>query len=175
MADPTRVIVGLNGSLSSLAALYRAVGEAARRGAALVPVAAWTPADGGGLRPLSELEHPARRRLDTAFEQTFGGYPADLVIRPLVVRGDAGPALVAAVTGPDDLLVVGTGGHGRLDRLLHGSVTRHCRGHAACRVVAVPPSELLERLEFTARSGAPLPLAAGHRPARTAAPAAATG
>ncbi|MFI9330236.1 universal stress protein [Kitasatospora sp. NPDC052868] len=65
MAGTTRVIVGLNGSLSSLAALYRAVDEAARRSAALVPLTAWEPSERDGLRPLSELEHAARRRLDT--------------------------------------------------------------------------------------------------------------
>ncbi|MFD4907458.1 universal stress protein [Kitasatospora purpeofusca] len=160
----TRVIVGLSGSLGSLAALYRAVAEAARRGAVLVPVAAWSPSDGDqrGPRPLSELEHAARRRIDTAFEQAFGGYPADLVIHPLTVRGGAGPALVSAVTGPDDRLMIGTGRHGRLGRLLPGSVLGHCHTHATCPVIAVSPTELLERLEFTARSGAPLPFAVGH-------------
>ncbi|WP_063783070.1 universal stress protein [Streptomyces sp. XY431] len=160
----TRVIVGLSGSLGSLAALYRAVAEAARREAVLVPVAAWSPSDGDqrGPRPLSELEHAARRRIDTAFEQAFGGYPAGLIIHPLTVRGGAGPALVSAVTGPADRLLIGTGRHGRLGRLLPGSVLGHCHAHASCPVVPVSPSELLERLEFSARSGAPLPFAAGH-------------
>ncbi|MFI6848949.1 universal stress protein [Kitasatospora sp. NBC_00085] len=71
-----------------------------------------------------------------------------------MIRGPAGPALVAA-TGPDDLLVVGSSGHSRLDHLLHGCVTRHCRTHAPCAVIAVSPSALLEKLELTARSGAP--------------------
>ncbi|MEV0187101.1 universal stress protein [Kitasatospora purpeofusca] len=170
MTGTTRVIVGLSGSLGSLAALYRAVSEAARLDAVLVPVAAWSPADGDrrGPRPLSELEHAARRRIDTAFEQAFCGYPAGLVIHPLTVRGPAGPALVSAVTGPDDRLVVGTGGQGRVDRLLHGSVLGHCRAHAPCPVLAVSPSELLERLEFSARIGAPLPLAAGRPEPRAA-------
>ncbi|WP_327074537.1 universal stress protein [Kitasatospora purpeofusca] len=174
MTGTSRVIVGLNGSLGSLAALYRAVAEAARREAVLVPVAAWSPADGDrrGPRPLSELEHAARRRIDTAFEQAFGGYPADLVIHPLTIRGQAGAALVSAVTGPDDRLVIGTGRHGRLDRLLHGSVLGHCRAHAPCPVIAVSASELLERLEFSARVGAPLPLAVGqHRAAHPVPPA----
>lgn len=165
MTGTTRVIVGLSGSLGSLAALYRAVTEAARLEAVLVPVAAWLPSDGDrhGPRPLSELEHAARRRIDTAFEQAFGGYPSDLVIRPLTVRGPAGAALVSAVTGPADRLVIGTGRHGRLDRLLHGTVLRYCRTYATCPVIGVSPSELLETLELSARSGAPLPLAAGHR------------
>ncbi|MBD0689863.1 universal stress protein [Streptomyces sp. CBMA123] len=156
----TRVIVGLSGSLSSLAALYHAVGEAARNAAVLVPVAAWTTGDKDGLRPLSELEHAARRRLDIAFEQAYGGYPSDLVIHPMVVNAEPGPALVAAVTGPDDLLVLGAAARRRFDRLLGTSVARHCRHRAGCRVVEVSPSALLTRLELPARMGAPLPLLA---------------
>ncbi|MGW3042327.1 universal stress protein [Kitasatospora sp. NPDC001159] len=160
MTSTSRVIVGLSGSLSSLAALYHAVGEAARNEAVLVPVAAWTADDKDGLRPLSELEHAARRRLDIAFEQAYGGYPAGLVIHPLVVNAEPGHALVAAVSGPDDLLVLGATTRRGLDRLRGGSVARHCRHRAGCRVVEVSPSALLTRLELPARTGAPLPLLA---------------
>ncbi|MGW3076569.1 MULTISPECIES: universal stress protein [unclassified Kitasatospora] len=160
MTGTTRVIVGLSGSLSSLAALYHAVGEAARHRAVLVPVAAWATTERDGLRPRSELEHAARRRLDVAFEQAYGGYPSDLVIHPLVVNAEPGPALVGAVTGPEDLLVLGAATRRRLDRLRHGSVARHCRHRAGCRVVEVSPSALLTRLELPARTGAPLPLLA---------------
>ncbi|MGW2253385.1 universal stress protein [Kitasatospora sp. NPDC001660] len=160
MTGTTRVIVGLSGSLSSLAALYHAVGEAARHGATLVPVAAWSANDKDGPRPLSELEHAARRRLDIAFEQAYGGYPSGLVVHPVVVNSEPGPALVGAVTGPDDLLVIGAPTRRRLDRLRHASVARQCRHRAGCRVVEVSPSELLTRLELTARTGAPLPLLA---------------
>ncbi|MFE4520237.1 universal stress protein, partial [Kitasatospora sp. NPDC056783] len=152
MTGTTRVIVGLSGSLSSLAALYHAVGEAARSQAVLVPVAAWAVSERDGLRPLAELEHAARRRLDVAFEQAYGGYPSDLVIHPLVVNSEPGPALVGAVTGPEDLLVLGAATRRRLDRLRHGSVARHCRHRARCRVVEVSPSALLTRLELPART-----------------------
>ncbi|MFI9324124.1 universal stress protein [Kitasatospora aureofaciens] len=155
-----RVIVGLSGSLSSLAALYHSVGEAARHGAVLVPVAAWTVGDRDGLRPPSELEHAARRRLDVAFGQAYGGYPSGLVIRPLVVNSEPGPALVAAVTGPEDLLVLGAPTRRRFDLLRGTSVARYCRHRAGCRVVEVSPSALLTRLELPARTGAPLPLLA---------------
>ncbi|MGW7584562.1 universal stress protein [Kitasatospora sp. NPDC054768] len=160
MTGTTRVIVGLSGSLSSLAALYHAVGEAARHEAMLVPVAAWTAIEREGRRPPSELEHAARRRLDIAFEQAYGGYPSGLVIHPLVVNAEPGPALVGAVTGPEDLLVLGAATRRRLDRLRHGSVARHCRHRAGCRVIEVSPSALLTRLELPARTGAPLPLLA---------------
>ncbi|MFC8450088.1 universal stress protein [Kitasatospora sp. NPDC057223] len=169
MVGNIRVIVGVNGSLSSLAALHRAVEEAGRRDALLVPLIAWSGAD-TALRPLSELEHAARRRLDTAFEQAFGGYPNDMIIRPLVVRSEPGRALVAAANSPGDLLVLGSGHHGRVQQALHGSIARYCRAHAHCEVVVVPPSALLESLELTARSGAPMPFLTSsprttHRPA----------
>ena len=154
MVEGARVIVGVNGSLSSLAAVYRAVEEAGRRGAQLVPVVAWSSSGNEPLRPLSELEHAARRRLDTVFEQAFGGYPPDLVIHPVVVRAEAGHALVATADRPTDLLVLGTGHHGRLQHILHGSVTRYCRAHAVCEVIAVSPAALLESVELTARAAA---------------------
>ncbi|WP_037901152.1 universal stress protein [Streptomyces sp. NRRL S-350] len=160
MTGTTRVIVGLSGSLSSLAALYHAVGEAARHQAVLVPVAAWTADGREGPRPRREPEQAARRRLDIAFEQAYGGYPSGLVIHPLVVDAAPGPALVGAVTGPADLLVLGAATRRRFDRLRHGSVARYCRHRAGCRVVEVSPSALLTRLELPARTGAPLPLLA---------------
>jgi nucleotide-binding universal stress UspA family protein len=142
MAGEVRVIVGVGSSLSALAAVRRAVQEAAQRDAVLVPVAAWQP-DDDPLRPLSELEHAARRRLDTVFEQVFGGYPSGLLLHPEVVRAEPGRALVAAADRPDDLLVVGAGRPGRMSRLRHGSVARHCRAHAGCPVLVVPASDLL--------------------------------
>ncbi|WP_354638147.1 universal stress protein [Kitasatospora camelliae] len=158
-----RVIVGVCGTLSGLAALYRAVDEARERGAVLVPVTAWQPSRDDSLRPLSELEYAARRRLDTAFDQAFAGYPEGIRIHPLVVRGEPGHVLVAAADRPDDLLVVGAGGHRRLGQMLHGSVARYCRMHAGCRVVVASPSQLLENLALAARSGSPLPFLAGDR------------
>jgi hypothetical protein len=40
---PTRVVVGVSGSLGSLTALCRAAAEARLRGASLWPVLAWEP------------------------------------------------------------------------------------------------------------------------------------
>ncbi|MDH6574735.1 universal stress protein [Kitasatospora sp. MAP5-34] len=163
MIEGVRVIVGVSGSLSSLAAVYRAVEEAGRRNAILVPVIAWSEADNKQLRPLSELQHTAHKRLDTVFEQAFDGYPNDIVIHPLVVHSEPGRALAAAADRPTDLLVLGSGHHGRLQHVLQGSVARYCRTHAAGEVLVVSPSELLESLELTARSGAPMPFLAGHK------------
>ncbi|MFD0531034.1 universal stress protein [Kitasatospora arboriphila] len=134
MAGAVRVVVGLDGSPESLAALERAVREAARREAVLVAVSTWgAPAQ----RSRPGAERSARRRVDESFGRLLGGYPAGLVIRPAVVRGQLAPALVAAA-GPGDLIVVGDG-DGRLVRLLHASPAAYCRDRARCPVLAIRP------------------------------------
>jgi nucleotide-binding universal stress UspA family protein len=148
-----RVVVGVNGSESSLAALHRAAEEARRRGAVLVPVLVWHPVGG----ELAYRSHPcppllkqwrqtACDRLDSAFDRAFGGRPADLRVEPLVVRSERpGEALVEIADQPGDLLVVGTGKQGgRLARLFHGSVSRYCLAHARGAVLGVAPTATLE-------------------------------
>jgi nucleotide-binding universal stress UspA family protein len=62
--------------------------------------------------------------------------------------GDPGPVL--RVRAKDaDLLVVGTGEHVGLGRLLVGSVSHYCLSHATCPVVAVPAPQLLAELAKT--------------------------
>jgi nucleotide-binding universal stress UspA family protein len=166
VAESVRVVVGVSGSLSSLVALHRAVGEARRLDAVLVPVLVWHPVGGEvayrshPCPPLLEVwERAARRRLDTAFEQCFGGYPEGLRVRPTLVRDERpGPALVRVAERRGDVLVVSTGRQGRLARLFHGSVSRYCLAHAHCPVTAVPPSELQHALETAARTGEPMTL-----------------
>ncbi|WP_073807424.1 universal stress protein [Kitasatospora sp. CB01950] len=121
----SRVVVGVDGSTASLAALRRAVLEAAVRGAVLVPLFAGQPSD-----------RTACRLLDSALRSAVGGWPSELVIRPTVTAGPPGPALVAAVAGPDDLLVLGASGHRHWHP--HGDhAVRHCRGHSPCPVLTV--------------------------------------
>jgi nucleotide-binding universal stress UspA family protein len=145
-----RIVVGVHGSLGSLQALRFATEEARRREARLIPVIAWVP-PGGDLaerrQPVYSLREmwreAAHGRLQDAFDRGLGGAPADLAVEPMVVRGPAGPVLVSAAAGLDDLLVVGTGRRGPL-RHFRRSVSRYCLGHAHCPVVAIPPSELMQ-------------------------------
>ncbi|TQF01251.1 universal stress protein [Kitasatospora acidiphila] len=157
MAESTRVIVGVSGSRRSAAVLQRAAAEAARRGVELVPVIAWTPVGGEPAyrtQPCPSLaaawEKAARARLDQVFAEVFGGYPADRLITPVVIRGEAGPALLQVADRPDDLLVIGSGRRGRLQRLLHGEVARHCLARARCAVTVVPAEA---RLPVARRGG----------------------
>lgn len=163
MAETSRVVVGVSGSKRSAAVLRRAVDEATRRGAVLVPVIAWTPVGGERAHPCPSLaalwEQAARTRLDDAFADALGGYPTNLRIDPVVIRGEAGRALVRIADRPGDVLVVGTGRRGPLQRLVHGTVSRHCVARALCTVIAVPSGAVVAS---TARAadGAPRLIAA---------------
>ncbi|MBF9066499.1 universal stress protein [Streptacidiphilus fuscans] len=155
-----RVVVGVNGSENSLAALHRAAEEARRRGAVLVPVLVWHPVGGEMAyrsHPcpplLKQWQQAACDRLDAAFDTAFGGCPADLTVEPLVVRAERpGPALVEIADQPGDLLVVGTGKQGRLTRLFHGSVSRYCLAHARGSVLGVSPTATTEPARPARRS-----------------------
>jgi nucleotide-binding universal stress UspA family protein len=148
-----RVIAGVNGSLRSLAALRVAVDEARSAAAVLLPLLAWAPVGGeiAYMRApcpilLGQWEDAACERLRGAFDQAFGGMPDGLEIRPFVVRGAPGPALVGLADRQDDLLVVGGGGWGRLACTIHGSVGRYCLAHACCPVLVVPPPDMIQEL-----------------------------
>lgn len=169
MSGTSRVVVGVSGSLSSLTALHWAAEEARRRDALLVPVLAWEPQGGESAYRrspcpplLAEAEHRAVIRLDTALEQAFGGFPPGPATRAAVVRGPAGPALVAEADEPGDLLVVSAGRRTRLRAVVPAPVPRHCLRHGACPVFVVPPSDLLAHLgratlRRAVRGGIPAP------------------
>jgi nucleotide-binding universal stress UspA family protein len=130
MAEPTRVIVGISAHRSDRAALRKAAAEARSRGAMLVAVASWAPANGEHeyrRRPVPGLleacEQAARERLDDAFTEALDGYPTDLDIQPVLLRTEhPGRALEELAEDQDALLVVGGGRLGRLSRGLRGSL-----------------------------------------------------
>ncbi|GAA2842629.1 hypothetical protein GCM10010441_78400 [Kitasatospora paracochleata] len=148
-----RVVVGLSGSLGSLAALHRAVAEARRTDTPVLAVHAWEPPGGEiGYRRspcpplLAAVRAQAAERLATALDDAFGGTDPGVRLQTLLVRGEPGRALVAAAEHPDDLLVLGAGGS-LLHRGLRPSVTGHCLRHAACPVLTVPRPALQRDLQ----------------------------
>jgi nucleotide-binding universal stress UspA family protein len=150
----TRVIVGVSGSLRSLGALRVGVAEACSRGATLLAVLAWAP-EGGEVAymraPCPMLlrlwEHEAGERLTGAFDCAFGGIPPEVTVREMVVRAKPGPLLVELADRPDDLIVVGCGGRRWPGCVFHGAVARYCMTHARCPVLAVPPPDLISKLQ----------------------------
>ena len=66
------------------------------------------------------------------------GRRAGVAVRFLVWEGEPGPAIIeAAVAEAADLLVVGTHGRSRFERLVLGSVSDHVVRHAPCPVLIV--------------------------------------
>ncbi|MFF7988739.1 universal stress protein [Kitasatospora xanthocidica] len=147
-----RVVVGVSGSLGSLAALHRGVAEARERGAELLPVLAWEPPGGEfGYRRspcpplLTAVRETAEQRLQAALDAAFGGADPGVPLRPVVIRGETGPALVHVADRPGDLLVLGRSG-GPLRRRLRRSVPAYCARRAGCPVLTVPVPALLSEL-----------------------------
>jgi len=103
---------------------------------------------------VSELRRAAEGLLER--EVASVGGDDGLVVEREVVQGTAGDVLVRAV-GPDDLLVVGSRGHGGFGGLLTGSVSQQCVHHARCPVVVVhapSPDAAGRKARATARTEA---------------------
>ena len=159
MPTVRRIIVGVHGSPGSLQALRYAAAEARQRDVPLVAVIAWVPPGGD----LAERRHSspylrkiwreaAWERLETAFDDGLGGFPADLHVEPRVERGETGPVLVDTADQPDDLLVIGMSRRTALRRMVRPKVGRYCLAHAKCPVLAVPPSALMDEMSHGLRS-----------------------
>ena len=143
-----RIVVGVDGSEESVAALRWALAEAERRGATLDVVHAWhypyaACTEITGMAAAADARddpEAAGRAVLSAALDAAGARRAGVPIDPLLVEGDAATNLLDAAADAE-LLVVGS--HGRpgtpppLQRLL-GSVPEQCSQHAPCPVVVVP-------------------------------------
>jgi nucleotide-binding universal stress UspA family protein len=135
-----RIVVGVDSSDASKAALAWAVRQAALTGATVDAVTAWqVPAIFGNnyaMTPdISELDQGVRQGLAEAVTAAAKLAP-EVEIRPLIVQDNAATALLDAAKEAD-LLVVGSRGHGGFTEALLGSVGQHCVHHARCPVVVV--------------------------------------
>lgn len=147
-----RIVVGVDGSPGSLAALRWALSEASLRGVDVHAVAAWEspggmsfamPGDVG--RPEDTLTAAVEATIAAAVAPTPGEQaPAAATVTTSVVYGDPARELQRAV-GEGDLLVVGSRGHGAGIGLLLGSASQHVVAHAPCPVGVVP--DLVDREE----------------------------
>lgn len=149
---PGTIVVGVDGSPPSVAALRWAAEEAALRDARLVAVHAWTfvppaaiaepgmiPMPAMDLAPQLGAERAAAEaELDATISEAFPGEPP-LDIEKRLAEESAGEALVTEGKCAD-LLVVGSSGKSGLASALLGSVSRHVVSHARCPVVVVKAS-----------------------------------
>ena len=134
------VIVGIDGSETSLAALRWAVLDAVRRDAALSVLSAYTGVV-PGMRPMvsPELERAQQRRAEQIVQEalaTAREVGPGLAIDGRPVLGDPAGVLLDA-SGSTSCLVVGGHGRGRLAGLLAGSVSQQVALHARCPVAVV--------------------------------------
>ncbi|MFE1443562.1 universal stress protein [Streptomyces sp. NPDC058739] len=140
-AAGARVVVGVDGSPSSAAALRWAVHYAGLTGATVDAVASWDlPGAHTWSAPAVDAdvdEDIARQALAQELQKVLGAESAGTV-RPLVVRGNPVDVLLKAAEGAE-ALVVGSRGRGGFARALLGSVSQHVAHHARCPVVIVRP------------------------------------
>jgi nucleotide-binding universal stress UspA family protein len=133
-----RIVVGMDGSAASKAALAWAIRQARLTGAVVVAVTAWAFPDGYGfpmITPPIDWEKVATRVVTAAISEVGAG-TSDVMIRYEVVKGNAARSLLAASAGAD-LLVVGNRGYSGFVAALLGSTSQHCVHHAGCPVVVV--------------------------------------
>ena len=142
MGDWKIIVVGVDGSPGSRAALTWAAAEAADHGADLVVLNVWehTLLPPAGSVSVSEryVPDPSQRTADDLLEvikDELGPEPP-VFVQPRVKQGSPAKVLIEESVGAD-LLVVGTRGHGGFAGLVLGSVSQHVAAYAKCPVTVV--------------------------------------
>ncbi|GAA0516942.1 universal stress protein [Saccharopolyspora thermophila] len=135
----SRIVVGVDGSPGSRAALRWALRYAEQSGSQVTALIAC------GLPPLIDMVLPATeddvaaqaaRELRETVDETTALLGTRIPVECRVARDHATRALLEAAQDAD-LLVVGHRGHGGFVEALLGSVSQHCVHHAPCTVVVV--------------------------------------
>ncbi len=132
------VVVGVDGSEPSVAAVRWAAEQARRLGAEMRAVMAWDTPTRMFLVPEysdADFQRHAADLLDSTLFDALGPEP-DVPVHAVLVQDRAGPALAAAAEGAE-LLVVGAHGRGELPGVHLGSVASYCVHHASCPVVVL--------------------------------------
>ena len=159
--NPTgTIVVGVDGSPESGAAIEFAMREATRRQAWVRVIAAaqlpeyWMIAYGTADLPspeevLADTKRLARHSLD----EVVNDHPELAAVEFTVeaIAGSPGPVLVDASQGAD-LLVLGHRGRGAVRSALLGSVGLHCALHATCPTTIVRPTAVTEPTPVAAQA-----------------------
>jgi nucleotide-binding universal stress UspA family protein len=136
-AIDARIVVGVDGSKSSLRALAWAARQAQLTGAIVELITTWEwPRTFGwavsytdGWNPQGDAERVQAEAVE-AVQQAIPG----VKLQSRVVEGHPAPVLIEASRGAE-LLVVGSRGHGEFAGMLLGSVSEHCVTNAHCPVL----------------------------------------
>ena len=133
------IVVGVDGSRPSLAALRYAIGEARLHGCGVKAVMAWhvPPAAYGGFGPSAPDLDTFKRAAEEALAEAVaavepGGVPMAAVVR----EGDAAHVLFKEAVGAAQL-IVGCRDFGIAGRIFHHSVSGECVHGAHCPVTVV--------------------------------------
>ena len=136
------IVVGVDGSIESQAALVFALREGARRGGTVEVVTAWTFDGSDGLlapRSPEQARQLAERLQGEAVSGALGQVKAPPMLSRRVVESAVGPALRHAARHAN-YLVVGTTRKNIARRTLLGSVSEHLVRRASVPVLVVPAS-----------------------------------
>jgi nucleotide-binding universal stress UspA family protein len=155
------IVVGVDASAGSDAALRWALAEARLRGSSLRVVHAYQSpyvpgagaelgATGGMAVPVvygengeelrQAVETEARNLIDNALRRADGESTDGLGIERVAAEGPPVQMLIASARDAE-LLVLGSRGRGGFLGLLLGSVSQQCAQHPPCPVVILPPPE----------------------------------
>lgn len=144
MTEIKRIIVGVDGSESSQAALLWAYEEAAHHGASITVVSTWHPPAMPMTPPygnIAEQGYQTQPQADALalldkFVNALDARTPAVDVRTSVEEGNPAKVLIER-SQEADLLVVGSRGLGGFKGMLLGSVSQHLVGHADCPVVVV--------------------------------------
>ena len=141
--DVRRIVVGVDGSAGSRAALSWAVAEATLRDAEVEAVLAfdfelaWIDVGSDAqTRFIEGTTKRAREELHRVLAEALPE-PRTVTVHPLVVEG-APAKVLTEIARNAELLVVGSRGRGGFAGLLLGSVSQRCIERSPCPVVVVP-------------------------------------
>jgi nucleotide-binding universal stress UspA family protein len=136
--DRRHIVIGLDGSDSSVAALEQSVRLAQALDTSLEAVIVWAypiAFTAYAINITPNLEGVARDAATAAANRVFGTtWPDQFTLK--VLQGNAAHVLITESVGAE-MLVLGSRGHGGFAGLLLGSVSAACAEHASCPVLVV--------------------------------------
>jgi nucleotide-binding universal stress UspA family protein len=135
------VVVGVDGSAESVAALRWAVRYATASGARVRAMLAWHYPGAAGGPPIEKAPKAVHDQTDAQMHETLDAAIAKAGqeaagVEKATAYGHPAQALIEA-SKEADLLVVGRHGHGAFTGMLLGSVSIHCVTGAHCPVVVI--------------------------------------
>jgi nucleotide-binding universal stress UspA family protein len=145
MSKVQKIVVGVDGSESSLTALRWALGEARLRETEVELIHTWSltpmvdPMGFASYVPIEELGVAAKQIVDEVMKKVEE-FVGKVKVTTRIARGPAAATLLEAAKDAQ-LLVVGRRGHGGFMGLLLGSVAEQVAHHAPCPVVIVSHEE----------------------------------